>query len=87
MEYLAIQSARDGTNWSMAILQLKLETIKENEADAAPTKENDLDAIISSLEQFGRFQIMKCVLLCIPIICSAFNSAAFFFTAGEVDQR
>ncbi|KAH8372349.1 hypothetical protein KR093_011191, partial [Drosophila rubida] len=52
-----------------------------------PTNENLLDALIISIGQFGRFQILNYVMLCLPIICNAFYSISYVFTASNVVHR
>lgn len=66
-------------------LQPTLEAVPEK--SEAPTQTNQLDAIIIQIGQFGRFQIINYLLLCLPIICNAFYSISYFFTAGEVTHR
>nr|XP_016927011.2 organic cation transporter 1-like [Drosophila suzukii] len=51
------------------------------------TEEGQLDAIIVEIGQCGRFQIFNYLLLCLPIICNAFYSISFVFTAGDVAHR
>ncbi|EDV97912.1 GH14433 [Drosophila grimshawi] len=71
----------------MAQPQLDLETAQEKTADATPTDENHFDAFIIQIGQFGRFQIINYVLLCLPIICNAFFSISYVFTTGAVVHR
>ncbi|XP_017049194.1 organic cation transporter protein-like [Drosophila ficusphila] len=69
---------------------LKVENTKsapDVEVDPNSTEENQLDAIIVEIGQFGRFQISNYLLLCLPIICNAFYSISYVFTAGEVSFR
>ncbi|KAH8239680.1 hypothetical protein KR032_006727, partial [Drosophila birchii] len=50
-------------------------------------KDCHLDAIIVQIGQFGRFQMINYLLLCLPIICNAFYSISYVFTASEVAYR
>ncbi|KAH8404447.1 hypothetical protein KR222_002056, partial [Zaprionus bogoriensis] len=54
---------------------------------AAATKDNQLDAIIIHIGQFGRFQIVNYLMLCLPIICNALYSVSYIFTASTVVHR
>ncbi|XP_017013541.2 organic cation transporter 1-like isoform X1 [Drosophila takahashii] len=75
-------------------LQPTLEAVQEK-SETGPgaanppkaTEESQLDAIIVEIGQFGRFQIFNYILLCLPIICNAFYSISFVFTAGDVLHR
>ncbi|EDW44438.1 GM22419 [Drosophila sechellia] len=63
---------------------------KSGPGDIDPPKtseENQLDAIIVEIGQFGRFQVFNYLLLCLPIICNAFYSISYVFTAGDVPHR
>ncbi|XP_039489416.1 solute carrier family 22 member 3-like isoform X1 [Drosophila santomea] len=63
---------------------------KSGPNDIDPTKtseENQLDAIIVEIGQFGPFQVFNYILLCLPIICNAFYSISYVFTAGDVPHR
>ncbi|KAH8379064.1 hypothetical protein KR009_002928, partial [Drosophila setifemur] len=50
-------------------------------------EDSQLDAIIVQIGQFGRFQITNYLMLCLPIICNAFYSISYVFTAGQVPYR
>ncbi|KAH8325284.1 hypothetical protein KR067_001574, partial [Drosophila pandora] len=50
-------------------------------------QDSQLDSIIVQIGQFGRFQISNYLLLCLPIICNAFYSISYVFTAGQVPHR
>jgi len=67
--------------------KIKSEISKEKPADIASPKDNHLDALIISIGQFGRFQIINYVMLCLPIICNAFYSISYVFTASDVVHR
>ncbi|XP_017072280.1 solute carrier family 22 member 3-like [Drosophila eugracilis] len=78
----------------MLKLQSTLEEVPEkpetgpDEADPPKsTEESQLDAIIIEIGQFGRFQIFNYLLLCLPIICNAFYSISYVFTASDVLHR
>ncbi|XP_030383352.1 solute carrier family 22 member 3 [Scaptodrosophila lebanonensis] len=49
--------------------------------------DNSLDAILVRIGQFGRFQIINYVLLCVPMIFNAFFSISYVFTASTVVHR
>lgn len=51
------------------------------------SEENQLDAIIVEIGQFGHFQVFNYLLLCLPIICNAFYSISYVFTASDVPHR
>ncbi|XP_017049195.1 organic cation transporter 1-like [Drosophila ficusphila] len=71
----------------LALKVEKPETITNVSVEEKATEENQLDAIIVEIGQFGRFQITNYLLLCLPIICRAFYSISYVFTAGEVSYR
>ncbi|XP_017022887.1 solute carrier family 22 member 3-like [Drosophila kikkawai] len=78
----------------MSKLQRTLDVVPEKsetepEAVSLPsfTEGCQLDAIIVQIGQFGRFQITNYLLLCLPIICNAFYSISYVFTASEVAYR
>lgn len=58
-----------------------------DQTKAASNKDNQLDGIIISIGQFGRFQIANYILLSLPIICNAFYSISYIFTASTVVHR
>ncbi|KAH8307305.1 hypothetical protein KR044_009705, partial [Drosophila immigrans] len=82
-----IQSAGDGADGSMENQEIKSDTAKQKPLDDGPTKDNLLDALIISIGQFGRFQIINYLMLCLPIICNAFYSISYAFTASNVVHR
>ncbi|XP_037025919.1 organic cation transporter protein-like [Bradysia coprophila] len=49
--------------------------------------EFDVDAILSELGGFGKFQIINFSLICISIIISAVTSLTFLFTTGSLNYR
>ncbi|KAH8373949.1 hypothetical protein KR200_004470, partial [Drosophila serrata] len=49
--------------------------------------DNSLDAILVRIGQFGRYQIINYVLLCVPMLFNAFFSISYVFTASTVVQR
>ncbi|XP_034481942.1 organic cation transporter 1-like isoform X2 [Drosophila innubila] len=67
--------------------QCKSEAAKEKTADTSTPKDNYLDALIITIGQFGRFQTINYVMLCLPIICNAFYSISYVFTASDVVHR
>ncbi|KAH8270151.1 hypothetical protein KR018_004860 [Drosophila ironensis] len=75
----------------MHTLQPKLETVPEKPVAGQDvpkaTEDSLLDSILVQIGQFGRFQIINYLLLCLPIICNAFYSISYMFTAGQVLHR
>ncbi|EDW35097.1 GL25415 [Drosophila persimilis] len=72
----------------MLKLQPKLDGVPQvAESGATSTEDSQLDAIIVQIGQFGRFQITNYLLLCLPIICNAFYSISYIFTASNVAHR
>ncbi|KAH8270396.1 hypothetical protein KR018_009667 [Drosophila ironensis] len=54
----------------------------------APTSEDvTLDAILKHLGQFGRFQLIIFVLICLPMMFHAMFSVTYVFTASTVTHR
>uniref|UniRef100_A0A6P4FLF3 Organic cation transporter protein-like n=1 Tax=Drosophila rhopaloa TaxID=1041015 RepID=A0A6P4FLF3_DRORH len=49
--------------------------------------DNSLDAILVRIGQFGRYQIINYVLLCIPMLFNAFFSISYVFSASTVVHR
>ncbi|KAH8354067.1 hypothetical protein KR084_003795 [Drosophila pseudotakahashii] len=49
--------------------------------------DNSLDAILVRIGQFGRYQIINYVLLCVPMLFNAFFSISYVFTASTVVHR
>lgn len=47
----------------------------------------DLDRILVELGQFGKFQIINYILLCIPVALSAIYALSYVFTAGDLEYR
>ncbi|XP_016959571.1 organic cation transporter protein [Drosophila biarmipes] len=56
-------------------------------AAAGGDDENSLDAILVRIGQFGRYQIINYVLLCVPMLFNAFFSISYVFTASTVVHR
>ncbi|KAM8708242.1 hypothetical protein ACLKA7_015244 [Drosophila subpalustris] len=56
-------------------------------AEASASDDNTLDAILVRIGQFGRYQIINYVLLCIPMVFNAFFSISYVFTASTVVHR
>ncbi|ALC44949.1 CG7458, partial [Drosophila busckii] len=54
---------------------------------ADESEDNSLDAILVRIGQFGRFQIINYVLLCVPMVFNAFFSISYVFTASPVVHR
>ncbi|KAH8372352.1 hypothetical protein KR093_011190, partial [Drosophila rubida] len=59
----------------------------ENVEAAAASEDNSLDAILVRIGQFGRYQIINYVLLCVPMVFNAFFSISYVFTASTVVHR
>ncbi|XP_034483396.1 organic cation transporter protein-like [Drosophila innubila] len=55
--------------------------------EASASDDNTLDAILIRIGQFGRYQIINYVLLCIPMVFNAFFSISYVFTASTVVHR
>lgn len=55
--------------------------------EAAAADDNSLDAILLRIGQFGRYQIVNYVLLCVPMVFNAFFSISYVFTASTVVHR
>lgn len=55
--------------------------------EAAAADDNSLDAILVRIGQFGRYQIVNYVLLCVPMVFNAFFSISYVFTASTVVHR
>lgn len=62
-------------------------TGKTGNVEASANDDNVLDAILVRIGQFGRFQIINYVLLCIPMVFNAFFSISYVFTASSVVHR
>ncbi|KAH8305656.1 hypothetical protein KR059_004779, partial [Drosophila kikkawai] len=62
------------------------EAAKETQT-AAGDDDNSLDSILVRIGQFGRYQIINYVLLCVPMLFNAFFSISYVFTASTVVQR
>ncbi|XP_017134832.1 solute carrier family 22 member 3-like [Drosophila miranda] len=72
----------------MLKLQPKLDGVPQVAVSGATsTEDSQLDAIIVQIGQFGRFQVTNYLLLCLPIICNAFYSISYIFTASNVAHR
>ncbi|BFF96915.1 solute carrier family 22 member 3-like [Drosophila madeirensis] len=71
----------------MLKLQPELDVVREKPESTSNTEDSQLDTIIVQIGQFGRFQITNYLLLCLPIICNAFYSISYIFTAGIMDHR
>ncbi|XP_017072487.1 organic cation transporter protein-like [Drosophila eugracilis] len=56
-------------------------------ATAGGNDDNSLDAILVRIGQFGRYQIINYVLLCLPMLFNAFFSISYVFTASTVVHR
>jgi len=54
---------------------------------AGGDEDNSLDAILVRIGQFGRYQIINYVLLCVPMLFNAFFSISYVFTASTVVHR
>jgi len=57
---------------------------------APPAKDSEdvtLDAILKHLGQFGRFQLIIFVLICLPMMFHAMFSVTYVFTAATVTHR
>ncbi|XP_062134526.1 organic cation transporter-like protein [Drosophila sulfurigaster albostrigata] len=67
--------------------EIKANTAKQKSVDVEPRKDNILDALIINIGQCGRFQIINYVMLCLPIICNAFYSVSYVFSASTVGHR
>ncbi|KAH8404444.1 hypothetical protein KR222_002044, partial [Zaprionus bogoriensis] len=59
----------------------------ERQAEASASEDNSLDAILVRIGQFGRYQIINYVLLCVPMVFNAFFSISYVFTASTVVHR
>ncbi|KAH8307302.1 hypothetical protein KR044_009704, partial [Drosophila immigrans] len=55
--------------------------------EASTSEDNSLDAILVRIGQFGRYQIINYVLLCVPMVFNAFFSISYVFTASTVVHR
>lgn len=51
------------------------------------SKDFDLDRILVELGQFGKFQIINYMLLCIPVALSAIYGLGYVFTAQDLEYR
>ncbi|KAH8379073.1 hypothetical protein KR009_002983, partial [Drosophila setifemur] len=56
-------------------------------ASAGGDEDSSLDAILVQIGQFGRYQIINYVLLCVPMLFNAFFSISYVFTASTVVHR
>ncbi|XP_034108685.1 organic cation transporter protein [Drosophila albomicans] len=63
-----------------------VESATEN-VEASTSEDNSLDAILVRIGQFGRYQIINYVLLCVPMVFNAFFSISYVFTASTVVHR
>ncbi|XP_017049212.1 organic cation transporter protein-like [Drosophila ficusphila] len=54
---------------------------------ASGDEDNSLDAILVRIGQFGRYQIINYVLLCVPMLFNAFFSISYVFSASTVVHR
>ncbi|XP_030571493.1 solute carrier family 22 member 7-like [Drosophila novamexicana] len=71
----------------MGEAQFNSEATEAKAADAASPQHNHLDALIIRIGQFGRFQILNYIMLSLPIVCNAFYSISYVFTASPVVHR
>lgn len=55
--------------------------------DSAKHKEFDLEAILSDLGEFGRFQIFIYSLTILPILLISCLGLSYIFTAGQLEYR
>ncbi|XP_069690686.1 organic cation transporter protein [Periplaneta americana] len=47
----------------------------------------DFDEVLEEIGQFGRYQVINYVLICLPVLFSAANSLTYVFTAGVPRYR
>jgi OCT family organic cation transporter-like MFS transporter 4/5 len=47
----------------------------------------DFDEVLDEIGDFGRYQIITYLLICLPVIFSAANSLTYVFTAGVPNYR
>ena len=62
----------------------------KQEQEQEPAMDEDeftLDSILVRIGQFGRYQFMVFVLICIPMIFNAIFSVTYVFTASNVAHR
>lgn len=71
----------------MTRLQDPKETQKPKAGDEAVHEDNQLDALIMSIGQFGKFQIKTYAKLTFTFICVALCTNSFVFTASSVKYR
>lgn len=59
----------------------------ERKRKAKKSKMIDFDEALEEIGEFGRFQIINYLLLCLPLFFSAGNSLTYVFTAGVPEYR
>lgn len=47
----------------------------------------DFDTVLLEIGEFGRYQQMNYILLCLPVLFAAANSLSYVFTAGIPNYR
>ncbi|XP_067647016.1 organic cation/carnitine transporter 2-like [Eurosta solidaginis] len=77
------------TNHKTSPAVFDVEDNKQSKDDGADGTNVDrtLDNILVRIGQFGRFQLLNYVLLCIPMMFNAFCSISYAFTASTVVHR
>ncbi|XP_030554658.1 organic cation transporter protein [Drosophila novamexicana] len=54
---------------------------------AAPAAAMDFDEILKQIGEFGRYQRLNYLLICLPVLFAAANSLSYVFTAGTPKYR
>lgn len=57
------------------------------QSNGADPEDITLDAILTHIGQFGRFQLFIFLLICLPMMFHAMFSVTYVFTAGTVMHR
>ncbi|XP_026480787.1 organic cation transporter protein-like isoform X1 [Ctenocephalides felis] len=57
------------------------------EGEEEKQQDLDLDSVLRELGQFGKFQLINYLFICLPILFSAIFTLSYVFTAGQVEYR
>lgn len=57
------------------------------ECEEEKQQDLDLDGVLKELGQFGKFQLINYLFICLPILFSAIFTVSYVFTAGQLEYR
>lgn len=58
----------------------------DKKADDADSQ-HDLDIVLNDVGEFGKYQIVQCILMILPIVLSATYAVEFIVTSSTDDYR